>query len=139
MKNSTSGQTRPLAKMLRPLPLLRGGSLIFLASPRSRGGTEGGEFLTFARGLLTPGALAPRMFTAGLLAWQPSFQQFWAIQSTVPHRTGQRLLRQGVLSQPSNLNLDAWKQSAGVFPRRLDTLVAILCSARERPSKPRSS
>jgi len=109
--------------MLRPLPLLRGGSLIFLASPRSRGGTEGGEFLTFARGLLTPGALAPRMFTAGLLAWQPSFQQFWAIQSTVPHRTGQRLLRQGVLSQPSNLNLDAWKQFAGVFPRRLDIVL----------------
>jgi hypothetical protein len=43
---------RPLAKILRPLPLLRGGSLIFLASPRSRGGTEGGEFLTFARGLM---------------------------------------------------------------------------------------
>ncbi|MEG4292875.1 hypothetical protein Q5692_30050 [Microcoleus sp. C2C3] len=46
--------------------------------------------------------------------------------SAVPHRTGRRLLRQGVLSQPSHLNLDAWKQSAGVFPRRLDTLVAIL-------------
>jgi len=45
------------------------------------------------------------------------------------------LLRQGVVSQASNLNLDAWKQSAGVFPRRLDILLrycaAILCSARE--------
>ena len=29
----------------------------------------------------------------------------------------------GVLSQPSNLNLDAGKQSAGVFPRRLDNVL----------------
>ncbi len=43
--------------------------------------------------------------------------------SAVPHRTGRRLLLQGVLSQPSNLNLDAWKQSAGVFPRRLDIVL----------------
>jgi len=43
--------------------------------------------------------------------------------SAVPHRTGRRLLRQGVLSQPSHLNLDAWKQSAGVFPRRLDIVL----------------
>ena len=43
--------------------------------------------------------------------------------SAVPHRTGRRLLRQGVLSQPSHLNLDAWKQSAGVFPRRLDMVL----------------
>ena len=43
--------------------------------------------------------------------------------SAVPHRTGRRLLRQGVLSQPSHLNLDTWKQSAGVFPRRLDIVL----------------
>jgi hypothetical protein len=43
--------------------------------------------------------------------------------SAVPHRTGRRLLLQGVLSQPSNLNLDAWKQSAGVLPRRLDMVL----------------
>jgi len=45
----------PLAKILRPLPnppLIKARGLIFLASPRSRGGTEGGEFLTFARGLM---------------------------------------------------------------------------------------
>src|SRR4028118_202953 len=36
----------------QPSPNSRSGSLIFLASPRSRGGTEGGEFLTFARGLI---------------------------------------------------------------------------------------
>jgi hypothetical protein len=40
--------------------------------------------------------------------------------SAVPHRTGRRLWRQGVLSQLSHLNLDGPKPSAGVFPRRLD-------------------
>jgi len=43
--------------------------------------------------------------------------------SPLPHRTGRRLWCQGVLSQPSHLNLDAWKQSAGVFPRRLDIVL----------------
>ena len=43
--------------------------------------------------------------------------------SAFPHRTGRGLLLQGVLSQPSNLNLDAWKQSAGVFPRRLNIVL----------------
>jgi hypothetical protein len=43
--------------------------------------------------------------------------------SIVPHRTGRRLLRQGVLSQQSNLNLDGPKQAAGVFPRRLDIVL----------------
>src|SRR4028118_2437539 len=33
---------------------------------------------------LTPGAFAPRMFTAGLLAGEPSFPQFWAIPRPSP-------------------------------------------------------
>jgi hypothetical protein len=51
--------------------------------------------------------------------------------SVVPHRTGRRLLRQGVLSQLSNLNWDGPKQSAGVFPRRLD-IVLRYSAARAR-------
>jgi len=49
--------SRPLAKMHQippqPSPKSRFGSLIFQASPQSLGGPVGGEFLTFARGLVS--------------------------------------------------------------------------------------
>jgi len=57
------------------------------------------------------------------LVWQPSFQQFWAIHRPSPIEPAGACCCRGVLSQPSNLNLDAWKQSAGVVPRRLDIVL----------------
>jgi hypothetical protein len=56
-RTTTAGQyDRPLAKMHQtppqPSPKSRFGSLIFQASPLNKGGPVGGEFLTFARGLL---------------------------------------------------------------------------------------
>jgi len=72
---------------------------------------------------LTPDAFAPRMFTAGMARVATQLSAVLGNPLTVPHRTGRRLLLQGVLSQPSNLNLDAWKQSAGVFPRRLNIVL----------------
>ncbi|MBD1826844.1 hypothetical protein NDI47_08055 [Microcoleus vaginatus GB1-A2] len=61
------------------------------------------------------------------LTWQPpAFSS--SVQSLARPRSNRPyLLRQGVLSQPSNLNLDAWKHSAGVFPPRLDIWLRYCC------------
>ncbi|MEG4397005.1 hypothetical protein [Microcoleus sp. BROC3] len=63
----------------------------------------------------------------------PGNPAFSSSGQSIPRPRSNRpyLLRQGVLSPASNLNLDAWKQYAGIFPRRLD-IVLRYCAARDR-------
>ena len=105
-----SGSRNPTALCLRKYPIE------YNLSSSSNWKTQRVAFLT-------PDAFAPRMFTAGMARVATQLSAVLGNPSTVPHRTGRRLLLQGVLSQPSNLNLDAWKQSAGVFPRRLNIVL----------------